>query len=214
MIKTKTGGVCLVLGGMALLLSTVAILPASTLAQTTSSYAQSNCVAFSANIGRGMRNNNVLALQTYLAKTGYFNTEATGYFGNITTSAVKSYQAEHKIDTTGFVGVLTRAAILQESCALGSTGGTSTGNSATTLYNSASVTTGTSGNTSSAGYYTTINGVTYYVTPANTSSSSLGSASSAASGSATLSSSTSGSATTADPVPSAGACPADSMCMY
>lgn len=54
----------------------------------------------------------VTELQKILMADGYLVIPApTGYFGPLTTAAVKQYQAAHSIQTTGFVGPLTRAAL-------------------------------------------------------------------------------------------------------
>jgi peptidoglycan hydrolase-like protein with peptidoglycan-binding domain len=71
---------------------------------------------FPADVGRGTTSTNVTALQDYLVRTGYLDTEPTGYFGTMTMSAVKRYQIAHNIEGTGYVGALTRSAIQQESC--------------------------------------------------------------------------------------------------
>lgn len=68
---------------------------------------------FNMNLRMGMRNADVLQLQSRLAAEGYFSVAPTGYFGPITFAAVKAYQAAHpQIGyVTGFFGPLTRGVI-------------------------------------------------------------------------------------------------------
>jgi len=58
----------------------------------------------------------VSKLQSFLQTKGYLNSEPTGYFGNLTLAAVKSYQSSVGLDQTGYVGPLTRAKIKAASC--------------------------------------------------------------------------------------------------
>jgi peptidoglycan hydrolase-like protein with peptidoglycan-binding domain len=54
----------------------------------------------------------VTELQKILIADGYLVIPApTGYFGSLTQAAVKQYQAAHGIQTTGYVGPLTRGAL-------------------------------------------------------------------------------------------------------
>ncbi len=61
-------------------------------------------------------NNEVSALQDFLASAGYLNSEPTGYFGLATLAAVKKFQSSNSISPTGFVGPLTRSKIKAQSC--------------------------------------------------------------------------------------------------
>ncbi len=58
---------------------------------------------FTKNLKKGMRGADVTALQTALGIS-----PATGYFGNMTLAAVKTYQTANMIPSTGFVGPMTR----------------------------------------------------------------------------------------------------------
>lgn len=69
------------------------------------------CISISTNLYRGLSGNSVTTLQNFLSANGYFTVAPTGYFGPITFAAVQRYQASQGITTTGYVGVLTRAAI-------------------------------------------------------------------------------------------------------
>ena len=63
---------------------------------------------FLANLRRGNVSLDVTELQKRLIAEGY-NTQAVGHFGPLTLAAVKLYQTNHSIISTGFVGPLTRA---------------------------------------------------------------------------------------------------------
>lgn len=60
---------------------------------------------------KGQRNNEVKMLQTVLKVLGIFKAEPTGYFGDITEQAVKTFQVKHGIEAIGRVGPKTRAAL-------------------------------------------------------------------------------------------------------
>lgn len=55
----------------------------------------------------GTYHDNVYKIQTELASLGYFNDEATGYYGSVTESAVMKFQLENGLDTTGEVDEIT-----------------------------------------------------------------------------------------------------------
>ncbi|MEI6304779.1 MAG: peptidoglycan-binding domain-containing protein [Candidatus Taylorbacteria bacterium] len=97
----------------------------------SSASSQSLCTVFSGDIAFGSSGDNVTKLQDYLSVTGYFNTESTGYFGNVTLNAVKNYQTAHNFVSTGYVGPLTRGAIQSESC--GTASGASSGSTGASL---------------------------------------------------------------------------------
>lgn len=69
------------------------------------------CPAVSANLGFGARGGAVFALQEFLFARGYFSAHIAGPFGPLTRAAVVRLQRDNGIPPTGFVGVLTRAAI-------------------------------------------------------------------------------------------------------
>lgn len=71
--------------------------------------AGSASAAFNMNLGFGMRNDDVKALQTVLNTGGYGSLPVTGYFGSMTRTAVKAYQTAMGISpVSGYVGPLTR----------------------------------------------------------------------------------------------------------
>ena len=61
------------------------------------------------NLGYKSRGAQVVALQKFLISQGYMTGTPTPYFGVLTLKAVKEFQRDHDIITTGFVGPLTRA---------------------------------------------------------------------------------------------------------
>lgn len=63
------------------------------------------------NLHIGSRGDQAILLQTILIQEGYLKYRVTGYFGVMTLQAVKQFQRDHAIIPTGFVGVLTRAAL-------------------------------------------------------------------------------------------------------
>lgn len=66
--------------------------------------------SFDQSLSFGMTNPKVEELQEFLSTQGCFNRTATGYFGFITLSAVKCFQAKNSVPATGYFGVLSRAA--------------------------------------------------------------------------------------------------------
>ena len=68
---------------------------------------------FTSSLSIGSRGNDVVELQCFLQKLGYFseNTLCTGYFGPITHEAVAKFQASKGIESIGIVGPKTRAAL-------------------------------------------------------------------------------------------------------
>ena len=82
------------------------------------------CTNLTTNLGWGTTSAGVTTLQNYLSLTGYMSVEATGYYGNVTSNAVSSYQTAHSIEGTGYVGPLTRTAIRNESCGTTASAGT------------------------------------------------------------------------------------------
>ncbi len=77
------------------------------------------CVSLTANMRFRSRDNStggeVSKLQNFLISSGYLTGSATGYFGNATQAAVKSYQAANGLAVSGIVGQYTRAKIV-DSC--------------------------------------------------------------------------------------------------
>ena len=71
--------------------------------------------AFNRDLYVNLTSDSVRDLQTVLATMAdvYPEARVTGYFGVLTTAAVKKFQAKYGISTTGYVGPLTRAKLNQ-----------------------------------------------------------------------------------------------------
>lgn len=91
----------------------------ATSAIPSASVASSACPALSRALHVGARGEDVRALQEFLRARGLLQSEATGYFGQLTEAAVRAFQSDEGVVasgdavTTGFgvVGARTRAAI-------------------------------------------------------------------------------------------------------
>ena len=81
----------------------------------TSSFHQTiatkNNYVFTASLGIGSHGTAVLQLQNRLAALGFFTGSPTGYYGQVTASGVKKFQAAHGLPKVGVVGPATRAAL-------------------------------------------------------------------------------------------------------
>ncbi len=64
---------------------------------------------FLVNLTLGMSNEDVLALQEFLNKNGYYNATINGYFSPVTEAGVVAFQQAHELPLTGVVGPQTRA---------------------------------------------------------------------------------------------------------
>ncbi|MCH5304823.1 MAG: peptidoglycan-binding protein, partial [Ruminococcus sp.] len=62
----------------------------------------------------GDEGDDVKKVQEKLSDLKYFDAECTGYFGEITEEAVKEFQEDNSIETTGVVGELTMDALFDE----------------------------------------------------------------------------------------------------
>jgi N-acetylmuramoyl-L-alanine amidase len=60
--------------------------------------------AQAASIGMGSVGSDVTYVQSILKKLGYFNTATTGYYGSITTEAVKQLQRDFGLEPVGGIG--------------------------------------------------------------------------------------------------------------
>ena len=67
--------------------------------------------AFARNLAMGSRGDDVTALQNRLTSEGVYSGPVTGYFGSLTSQAVKAFQAKYGISQVGKVGPLTREAL-------------------------------------------------------------------------------------------------------
>ena len=64
-------------------------------------------LSFDRVLTRGMEGKDVTALQQLLTIFGYFDEEATGFYGDLTYDAVVAFQEEHDLDPDGVVGPYT-----------------------------------------------------------------------------------------------------------
>jgi len=87
----------------------------STALSTTATAARSTVSAPPPGFGKGTQGTQVKQLQDALVQLKYMTKEQVatgpGIFGNQTEAAVKKFQADHKVPTTGFYGELTQAAL-------------------------------------------------------------------------------------------------------
>jgi peptidoglycan hydrolase-like protein with peptidoglycan-binding domain len=74
------------------------------------------CIEPTVNLGVGSRGSAVTDVQKFLNTRGYLSNTPTGYFGSATRAAVIKFQSENGINTTGYVGQLTRAQLRTKSC--------------------------------------------------------------------------------------------------
>ncbi len=66
------------------------------------------------NLKYGQRDKEVSELQEFLIDRGFLNTSPSSFFGLLTLKAVKAYQTNVSISSTGYVGLLTRQKINNE----------------------------------------------------------------------------------------------------
>ncbi|MDO8521732.1 MAG: peptidoglycan-binding protein [bacterium] len=82
--------------------------------------APSTCVDLQNNIGYRSTDfktgGDVSELQDFLQTNGYLNTEPTGFYGQMTVNAIKSYQTGLSLNPTGYTGPLTRGKIKDATC--------------------------------------------------------------------------------------------------
>ena len=76
-----------------------------------SSGSSSSCYVFTKGLAMGSTGSDVTALQNLLTADGYYSGPITGYYGSMTTAAVKKFQAANGIEQVGIVGPKTRAAL-------------------------------------------------------------------------------------------------------
>lgn len=87
------------------------VLPPTANATSTPAATNSPRFNFTLTHGLGSRGDSVIELQKRLIGEGLLSTDATGYYGKITSEAVKKFQAKNGIPATGLVGPMTRAAL-------------------------------------------------------------------------------------------------------
>ena len=75
-------------------------------------YSEGSAAIVSEQLKKGNNSDEVKKLQLFLIAKGYLNADPTGFYGSLTTKAVKEFQAKNGIIHTGaLVGPSTRAAI-------------------------------------------------------------------------------------------------------
>ncbi len=86
----------------------------------SSNVQKNTCLMLNTNLGYrsadSFSNNEVSALQDFLQAKGHLNSAPTGFYGMMTTEAVKSFQAQNGIEATGYLGNETRAKIKTITC--------------------------------------------------------------------------------------------------
>lgn len=82
---------------------------------TQSASAQS-CITLNENMHRGNETSAVNHLQNFLISKGLLNQQVSGFFGDFTVAAVKTYQKSVGLPATGMVYDATREAIMTETC--------------------------------------------------------------------------------------------------
>lgn len=97
------------------------------------------CTDLTINLSKENESASVLSLQNFLAEKGFLKAKPNGYFGPGTQKAVQSYQKSKKLNPSGSVLALTRAAIKEESCKATTT--TSSNSSKTTITKPSATTT-------------------------------------------------------------------------
>lgn len=75
------------------------------------------CTTLTKSLSKGSENNEVLALQNFLAESGHLTVKPNGYFGENTRKALVAFQKKHSISGTGTAGPLTSTKIKAISCA-------------------------------------------------------------------------------------------------
>lgn len=71
----------------------------------------SSAITLDRSLSIGSRGEDVTAVQQVLSTLGFFQEEATGYFGRITSAAVALFQTANNLEPVGSVGPKTRALI-------------------------------------------------------------------------------------------------------
>lgn len=88
-------------------------LATSSMAITTSNR---SCINIQKSPLRYKKSDDILLVQKFLMEKGLLTVAPTGYFGMATSKAIKAYQVEVSLSSTGALGPLTRAAIKKETC--------------------------------------------------------------------------------------------------
>src|SRR6185503_1854385 len=66
------------------------------------------CKVLYRNLNIGVAGDDVQSVQEFLQDQGYFNGDATGYYGPVTASAVAKWQSSEGLSSVGIVGPMSR----------------------------------------------------------------------------------------------------------
>ena len=69
------------------------------------------CSVLERNLSQGARGDDVKSVQEFLRTEGYLNADATGYFGVLTSEALRRWQASQGVDAVGVLGPKTKERI-------------------------------------------------------------------------------------------------------
>ncbi len=112
-MKTGTKNSILAMGILGIFMGSTAIVSA---AYFNNAPAPSCGTQITRTLQVGSENNDVYTLQSFLSRAGYLTANPNGYFGPATKSAVKNFQADNYISSTGVVGESTINAINERLC--------------------------------------------------------------------------------------------------
>jgi len=99
---------------------------------------------------KGMRGNDVTAVQKRLIELGYMDAKATGYFGNQTEAAVKAFQRAVSLTPDGIVGASTKEKLFDDNAPRFTTTTTTVTTTTTTTAATTTTTASTAASTTSA----------------------------------------------------------------
>ncbi len=73
-------------------------------------------VSITSNLQKGSENEDVIRLQNLLSRAGYLSASPNGYFGYQTENAVRAFQRDNGLSSSGVVGEATRNALNERMC--------------------------------------------------------------------------------------------------
>lgn len=85
---------------------------------TVNAQSDNSCISVTQTLRLGSRQpaSEITKIQKYLVDNKYLDTTPTGYFGKLTENAIKKFQKDNGIQTTGIIGPLTRAKLQELVC--------------------------------------------------------------------------------------------------
>ena len=87
-----------------------------TLSSMTTTTSGHICIDIQKSPLRYKKSDDMMLIQKFLKSKGLFEGETTGYFGSLTNKAIKAYQVQSSLSSTGTVGPLTRAVLKKDTC--------------------------------------------------------------------------------------------------